>query len=137
MELSRLTGRKTSDLLLRKGTLWKGKHFIVRWMPGTPRNRGLDATKPAVYFGSFASAKLSKKAVERNRMRRRCREAFRLALQERPHPGAIQLLVCPRIASLESPFESLSDEARAFLTSLPAWPAPHPASSRPASSSSR
>src|SRR5687768_8847778 len=82
MKLSRLSGRKTADQLLRKGTVWKGKHFMVRWARGVPRNRGLSPQKPAVYIGTFASAKLSKKAVERNRMRRRCREAFRLALQE-------------------------------------------------------
>jgi ribonuclease P protein component len=137
MKLSSLSGRKTADLLMRKGISWKGKHFIVRWMAGSPRNRRAQAPVPAVYFGTFASTKLSKKAVERNKMRRRCREAFRLCLKDRPEFGPVQLLVSPRIASLESPFPEMLAEAQAFLSSLPSWPKPPNARPLPASSSSR
>jgi ribonuclease P protein component len=119
MKPSSLSGRKTCDFLLRKGNVWKGKYFTVRWLSGAPRKPNIDPSVPAVYLGTFASTKLSKKAVERNRMRRRCREAFRLLLQEYQTFGPVQLLIAPRSASLESPFEEVLTEARTFLSSLP------------------
>ena len=129
-----LSGRKTCDVLLRKGMVWKGKHFVIRWLPGAPRKPAIDAKIPAVYLGTFASTKLSKLAVERNRMRRRCREAIRLALLDYESFGPVQLLLCPRIASLQSPFDVLLQEVRTFLSSLPTWRnKAHPAVSPPAS----
>jgi ribonuclease P protein component len=137
VKLSSLSGRKTCDFLLRKGTTWKGKFIIVRWLPGAPRKPNIDPAAEAVYMGTFASTKLSKLAVERNRMRRRCRESFRLALKDRAHFGPVQLLVCPRIASLESPFPMVLAETQAFLSSLPSWPTPRLPKNPPDSSSSR
>lgn len=137
MKPSSLSGRKTCDLLLRRGATWKGKFFVVRWMPGAPRNRQKTGGAPAVYLGTFASAKVSKSAVERNRMRRRCREAFRLLLKDIDSFGPVQLLISPRVASLKSPFDDVLSEARAFLSSLPSWPRPPQPKNPPASSSSR
>lgn len=82
MKPSSLSGRKNCDLLMRKGVSWKGTHFMVRWMKGAPRSPNIDPAKPAIYIGTFASTKLSKSAVERNRMRRRCKEAFRLVMKD-------------------------------------------------------
>lgn len=78
MELHRLSGRKRCDRVRTRGTLWKGKHFFVRWIPGAPAK-----DDPAgIYVGLVASTKLHKSAVKRNRMRRRCREALRITLND-------------------------------------------------------
>ncbi|MBI5156181.1 ribonuclease P protein component [Candidatus Peregrinibacteria bacterium] len=118
MRLYHLSGRKVCDAVVRKGRVWKGKNLIVRWMSGAPK--GLKPPmKQGLYVGTLASTKLSKKAVERNRMRRRCREALRLAVRERDSLPAIQLLLCPRAASLHAPFADIQREVGMFLATLP------------------
>lgn len=113
-----LSGRKTCDAVLRKGSVWKGKTMIIHWMPGKPRNIDPAKKTSGVFVGTFASSKLSKSAVERNRMRRRVREALRLTLRDMDSLQPVQLLLCPRIASLDSPFELLVQDARMFLSTF-------------------
>lgn len=121
MQLKRLSGRKVNDAVLRKGRVWKGKTMAVRWLPGHPKRPHIDRTKDAVYVGTLASAKLHKSAVKRNRMRRRCREAIRLALKDIEKLPTAQLLLCPRDASLDASFEMIQNDISQFLSSLP-WP---------------
>lgn len=118
MKLNRLNGRKTSDYLLRKGNVWKGKTMMIRWLAGAPRHPNVDPTKRAIYVGTFASTKLDKSAVRRNRMRRRCREALRTAVKEHQILPTAQLLISPRSASLDSPFEDIQADISAFLSVL-------------------
>ncbi len=82
MDLLRLHGRKNCDRVRTKGSLWKGKHLFVRWMPGAPVNAKITSAASGLYVGILASTKLDKSAVTRNRMRRRCREALRMVLGE-------------------------------------------------------
>jgi len=114
----RLSGRKVNDAVLRKGKVWKGKTMMIRWLPGHPRRPELDRTKDAVYAGTLASAKLDKSAVKRNRMRRRCREALRLELKKRDKLSSVQLLLCPRAASLDASFEMIQSDISEFLSTL-------------------
>lgn len=118
MQLQRLSGRKTNDFLLRKGRLWKGKTMLIRWLPSAPRRPDIDPMKSALYLGTFASAKLHKSAVKRNRMRRRIREAWRTHMKDLDQLPTAQLLVSPRIASLEAPFEDIQSDVRVFLSLL-------------------
>lgn len=113
-----LRGRKRCDLIRTKGTVWKGTQMVVRCLPGrlpgeTVRKEG------SIYVGSFAGAKLDKSAVNRNRMRRRCKEAFRLALAESTHQyPATCLLIAPRSSSLHCDFAELQRDATFFLSTL-------------------
>ncbi len=95
--------------------------MLVRWIPGAPAHPAANAGEDAVYVGTLASRALSKKAVERNRMRRRCREALRLVLKEQD-PGrpvaSIQLLLCPRSSSLHAPFAHMKEDIELFLSTL-------------------
>ncbi len=118
MKLRRLSGRKTNDFLLRKGRVWKGKTMMIRWLPSAPRRRAIDPGAHELYLGTFASMKLHKSAVKRNRMRRRIREAWRIHVKELDTLPAAQLLISPRIASLEAPFEDIRQDVRAFLSLL-------------------
>lgn len=118
MQLKRLRGRKVNDLVLRRGNVWRGKHMMIRWIAGAPRHPAADPAASAVYAGVSASAKLSKSAVQRNRMRRRCREALRVTLLEQADMSPLQLLVAPRSSSLDSTFEELLNDCREFLLSV-------------------
>lgn len=118
MKLARLRGRKVCDYLLRKGTVWKGKTMFVRWLPGAPRHPAANPSAPAVYIGTLASSKLDKSAVKRNRMRRRCREAFRMSLQQATDLPTVQLLISPRSSSLRSPFGDILNDVQTFLRLL-------------------
>ncbi len=74
-------------------------------------------------MGTIASAKLNKSAVVRNRMRRRVREALRIAVKENDEIGPVQLLLAPRTASLKAPFADIEKDIRLFLSTLSSpWP---------------
>ena len=120
MKLLHLRGRKINDWMLRKGNVWKGKTMIARWMPGVPFIKGQKKPQPqGLYLGTFASAKLHKSAVVRNRMRRRVREAMRTVVQEHTELPTAQLLITPKNASLDASFAELQADARALLSILP------------------
>jgi ribonuclease P protein component len=130
MQLLRLSGRKVCDKVIAKGNVWKGKHILVRWLPGAPpleRKASIDAETLRLYMGTLASTRLNKSAVKRNRMRRRCKEAFRLVLKDHTEGKQIftlspsqsfQLLVSPRSSSLSCAFGDIQMDVRRFLSSL-------------------
>lgn len=127
VKILRLRGRKVCDRVLRKGHVWKGQGMLIRWLPGAPLHPSVHQRENAVYVGTLASRKLSKSAVERNRMRRRCREALRIVLKEyipRDSSVSIQLLLCPRSPSLRTPFPLLQEEIKQFLSAVLShlWP---------------
>ncbi|MBI3331329.1 ribonuclease P protein component [Candidatus Peregrinibacteria bacterium] len=118
MKLLRLRGRKICDHVLRRGSVWKGTHMTIRFVAGPPRHPAADPKKTGIYLGTVASTKLEKSAVKRNRMRRRCREAFRVTLKEVEKPVTAQLLILPRSSSLTCAFPELVSDVRAFLSVL-------------------
>jgi ribonuclease P protein component len=118
MKINRLPGRKNAAKVLAKGRLWRGNTLTVRWMPGAPKHPLINPEKVAVYVGTFASTKLDKSAVRRNRMRRRCREALRTELKNQSKLPTIQLLLSPRSRSLECDFAEIVSDVRAFLSSV-------------------
>ena len=116
MKLSRLKGRKVNDYLRRRGNVWKGKTFNAKYLTGHPKNRSIDPDKHAVYIGTAASVKLHKSAVKRNRMRRRCREAFRKTIKEYEKLPTMQLLISPKATSLDCDFSDIESDVEAFLS---------------------
>ncbi len=92
--------------------------MYIRWLSGHPRHPAAKTDLPAIYAGTLASTKLDKSAVKRNRMRRRCREALRLALGEMSTVSQpLQLLIAPRSSSLGAPFAALQQDIHSFLFS--------------------
>lgn len=117
MNLLRLRGRKVCDRLIRDGNVWKGRHVVIRWLPGHPRHPAAKRDHEGIYAGTLASTKLDKSAVKRNRMRRRCSEALRLTLKDLPSISqTLQLLVAPRSSSLDAPFAALQQDFITFLS---------------------
>lgn len=134
MKLLHIRSRKACDIIMRKGQVWKGKTMIVRWLPGAPRKEGAPELK-GLYLGTYASGKLDKSAVKRNRMRRRCREAFRRLVKNQDDLVTAQLLVTPKIGTLVTPFEQIESDVRTFLSATNTWQ--NPKRNLPASSTSR
>lgn len=118
MELMRLRGRKICERVLQKGYVWKGKTFLVRYIPGPPPHPSVHPGRSALYVGTVVSRKLEKSAVKRNRMRRRVREALRVTLRDSPPLKTSQLLLSPRSASLNAPFTEMLSDMRSFLVHL-------------------
>lgn len=102
----------------QKGMLWKGKHLQARYIYGYPRHPAAKTDRPGVFLGTLGSTKLSKLAVERNRMRRRSREALRVALQPMKDFPTVQLLILPRSSSLKCPYAEIESDVSALLTFL-------------------
>lgn len=65
----------------------------------------------------FAVSRQLKRAVERNRARRRLREAYRATRDAAPARAA--LVVVGRPAALREPFEALQAQLRAALAAIP------------------
>lgn len=115
MQLHRLSGRKVCERVLRKGLQWKGRTFQARYVVAPPPTA---QGKEGIFVGTVASTTLSKKAVERNRMRRRCREALRIALQNVQNVPTAQLLLLPRSPSLTCAFHDIQKDVGLFLLHL-------------------
>lgn len=65
----------------------------------------------------FAVSRHVRRAVDRNRARRRLREAYRMARAAAPANAA--LVIIAKAAVLREPFRALSDEMRAALAAIP------------------
>lgn len=115
MKPSRLHGRKVNDYLRRKGMVWRGKTMTIIWLRGAPKNTASTKATSAVFLGSAASVKLHKSAVQRNRMRRRCREAMRTSLLQKDTMPTVQILIHPRITSLTCDFVDIQKDVDTFL----------------------
>jgi len=84
--------RRASDFAaLRQAERWQGRHFLLRWHTGSERNARL---------GLAVSRKVSKRAVERNRIKRGVREWFRA---EREGLPALDILVIARTSAAGIP----------------------------------
>lgn len=121
MLLSRLSGRKVCERVKTKGSVWKGKHFQVRFIIGAPKALPPSAM-PKIFLGLVTSAKLEPSAAKRNRMRRRCREAIRVTLLPTSLPVTAQLIVLPRSSTLTAPFGELLADAEKLLHFLSSPP---------------
>jgi len=84
--------RRASDFAaLRQAERWQGRHFLLRWHTVSERNARL---------GLAVSRKVSKRAVERNRIKRVVRESFRA---EREGLPALDILVIARTSAAGIP----------------------------------
>ncbi len=100
--------------------------MTIRWLAepptfakasaGKPKHPNIDPVRPAIYVGTAASVKLDKSAVKRNRMRRRCREAVRIAVLAHDKLPVFQLLITPRAASLTCTFNDIQNDVAAFFS---------------------
>jgi ribonuclease P protein component len=84
--------RRASDFAaLRAGARWQGSHFLLRW-----RN----TSEAGARLGLAVSRKVSKRAVERNRIKRIVRESFRAGREGLP---PLDILVIARASAAVTP----------------------------------
>lgn len=116
MKPSRLSGRKVNQLVLRKGTMWKGNTMTARILKGPPKSPNVNPEDIALYIGTYAPIKLHKSAVKRNKMRRRCREALRTHIKNIEKIPTVQLLICPRSSSLDCDFSLIQKDIEKLVS---------------------
>ena len=108
--------RRAADFAaLRDAERWQGRHFLLRWRAAPEGNARL---------GLAVSRKVSKRAVERNRIKRVVRESFRA---EREGLPALNVLVIARASAAGAPNLELSADlglAWRKLKTLKQAPAP-------------
>lgn len=98
--------RRAADFAaLRQRTgRWQGRHFALRWRTTSGQQARL---------GLAVSRKVSKRAVERNRIKRSIRESFRATRDDLP---VVDVLVIARASAAGADHPALrSDLARAWL----------------------
>ena len=118
MKLSRLSGRKVNEHVMKKGEKWNGKTINIRFLSGAPKGPNYNPAENALYVGTFAPLKLHKSAVKRNRMRRRCREALRRTVRDIKKIPTMQLLISPRSSSLECDFADIESDVCEFISTV-------------------
>jgi ribonuclease P protein component len=111
-----LRGRKLCDRIRSKGNVFKGKNMTIKWIEGLPKN--IKNPTSGVRIGTYASTSLHKSAVQRNRMRRRCREAFRTMLTNIKEGPDMCILIHPRPQSGTCDFGDLQKDVKDFLFKL-------------------
>ncbi|MBT4916981.1 ribonuclease P protein component [Candidatus Peregrinibacteria bacterium] len=94
-------GRGQIEFVLKKGESSTSKLFIIRYIGNN---------KEISRYAIVASAKLSKKAVERNRIRRQIYEAIRLIEKELTHNKSLDIVLIPKKQILKSEFEEIKED---------------------------
>jgi ribonuclease P protein component len=102
----RLTTRADFQALFQRGKRIDRPTLIVLWR---------EANEPTRV--GFAVSRQLRNAVQRNRARRRLREAFRSARAAAPARAA--LVIIGRPAALTAPFEALQGQMRQALAAIP------------------
>lgn len=107
MELGRLAKKRDIQLVLSKG-----RHASFSLF----RAKILKHSQPKLRIAVIVSKKVSKKAVERNRIKRRLREALRLQAKDLGRGGDLALF--PSKAVLGASFQALREEVRILAKKL-------------------
>lgn len=93
--------------------------MLIHWLLACSKKEMMQEERHCTFsVGTYAPAKLHRSAVKRNRMRRRCREALRLALRDMEGDISVQLLLCPRSASLQVKFAEICTDVSQFFLQL-------------------
>jgi len=101
----RLTGKRDFQKLFQQGTRIERPSLIVLWKESGRQGRV-----------GFAVSRQTRSAVRRNRVRRRLREAYRLARGAEAIPG--DLVIVARRSALTGPFDTLVRDVRSALGAI-------------------
>ena len=106
---NRLRKSRDFDLTFRKGRSAFGSGLGIK-----SKKNNLEETR----VGFVVSAKISKKATQRNLLKRRLREIFRLMLKKEELKGGYDLVVLTRVGVIEIKYSELKEEVRVLLSRL-------------------
>lgn len=99
-------GREQIEFILKKGESSTSKLFIIRYIRNNEKTSR---------YAIVASAKLSKKAVERNRVRRQIYEAIRLIEKERSIDKNLDIVLIPKKQIFKSEFEGIKEDLTGII----------------------
>jgi ribonuclease P protein component len=89
----RLRHRQDFQQVYQKGRRRVSTYLSVNVLPSSPQPQGRSGSLPPSRFGIVISKKVSKKAVVRNRVKRRLKGALR-ELKSQLAPGLMAVIVC-------------------------------------------
>ena len=89
------------EFILKKGKSFTSKLFIIRYIGNNEK---------VSRYAIIASAKLSKKAVERNKVRRKIYEAIRLIEKEKESKNNLDIILIPKKQILKAEFPAIKED---------------------------
>ena len=101
--------KKNIALILKKGESFDSKLYVVRFLEnkvGFPR------------FRIIVSTKFARKAVERNKTRRRIYEILRLIVKENSNLRPLDMILIPKKQILSKEFKEISKMTEELVTKL-------------------
>lgn len=99
--------KRTSFLSVKQaGHSWVTPAFVVQFLPVSPENR------EGVCVGYTATKKTFRRAVDRNRVKRRLREALRLSFPQLSLPQGSAIVLIARSHMLDVSFETLQKDLK-------------------------
>ena len=104
---NRITSDKDFSFIFKKGKFFRSKNFSLRIL-----KTNLKSSR----FGFVVSNKVSKKATERNKIKRRLRSVIEADLEQIAAGYDIVFIVAPKIIELD--FNSIKEEAETALSKL-------------------
>ena len=107
-------GKLDTRWVLKKGESLTTDLFIVRYLKIT----GLETSKEP-RFTVVTSTKLAKKAVDRNKLKRRIHEALRPQLDTLDHTSQTwKVAIIPKKRALDVEYEEIEEDIKKLITSL-------------------
>lgn len=97
----KLTRRDNIKEVIEKGAEIRSPYFVIKLLP---------ADSGPTKFAIVVSARISKKAVERNRLRRRIYEIIRLNLKKFSPAQAQKTVILTKVRALNASYKTLENE---------------------------
>ena len=102
--------KKDTEWVLRKGAQITTDLFLVRSISNSEPE-----TKPHPQFSIVTSAKLAKKAVDRNKLKRKISEAIRLDMQENL---PMKIVIIPKKRALDVEYKEIETDIKKLFSKL-------------------
>ena len=121
---NRLARTRDFNLLMKYGQWLNGRLFdikvleLARITDFFPKKENPEKFKKQLRLAYSVGVKISKKAVERNRLRRQLRESVRLFLKNNSFPQGLYLLFVAKKIALNESYAEISQEVELLMTKI-------------------
>ena len=113
-KINRLTKNKEFESVVKNSRTLSTANFVVKYNLDNNSNKTKKRLKIAVSVGT----KISRKAVERNKLRRQISDVLRNELTNKNLNSAWQILVVPKKTALEVNYANLREEIKLLLNKI-------------------
>jgi ribonuclease P protein component len=121
---NRLAKKRDFDLLFKYGRWVNGQALDLRYLElaknkdYVPQKENVDKFVSQLRLAYSVGLKLSKKSVDRNRIKRRLREVVRLLEKEKAFKGGFYLLLVPKKNFVDKSLAEISQETKLLLQKI-------------------